>query len=67
MHMTTGQTPAPNYNYIHDYDPAIGRYVESDPIGLAGGITLPRAGAWNSRPKASRVRDCDYRSARNSV
>jgi RHS repeat-associated protein len=23
-------------NYFRDYDPAIGRYVESDPIGLEG-------------------------------
>ena len=27
-----------NYNYFRDYDPAIARYVESDPIGLRGGL-----------------------------
>jgi RHS repeat-associated protein len=28
----------PNYNYFRDYDPQTARYIESGPIGLAGGI-----------------------------
>jgi len=28
-----------HYNYFRDYDPATGRYVESDPIGLGGGLS----------------------------
>ena len=28
-----------NYNFFRDYEAATGRYVESDPIGLAGGIS----------------------------
>jgi len=27
-----------HYNYFRDYDPATGRYIESDPIGLDGGL-----------------------------
>lgn len=28
-----------NYNYHRDYEPGTGRYIESDPIGLRGGIS----------------------------
>jgi RHS repeat-associated protein len=29
-----------HYNYFRDYDPSIGRYAESDPIGLFGGVNI---------------------------
>jgi RHS repeat-associated protein len=28
-----------NYNYFRDYEAATGRYAQSDPIGLAGGVS----------------------------
>jgi RHS repeat-associated protein len=28
-----------NYNYFRDYEPSTGKYVESDPVGLNGGIS----------------------------
>ena len=27
-----------HYNYFRDYDPRTGRYIESDPVGLLGGL-----------------------------
>jgi RHS repeat-associated protein len=27
-----------HYNYFRDYNPSTGRYIQSDPIGLAGGL-----------------------------
>ena len=29
---------AKHYNYFRDYSPSIGRYIQSDPIGLRGGL-----------------------------
>jgi RHS repeat-associated protein len=38
-----------NYNYARDYDPTTGRYVESDPIGLYGGVNTYQYAAADPR------------------
>jgi RHS repeat-associated protein len=32
------QETGTHHNYFRDYDPTIGRYIQSDPVGLKGGI-----------------------------
>jgi RHS repeat-associated protein len=48
-----------NYNYFRDYDPAVGRYIESDPVGLGGGINTYAYGGdspvWFFDPYGLRV------------
>ena len=57
-----------NQNYNRDYDPAVGRYVESDPIGLKAGVntyayvlndpvqSIDRSGLLIVKPSCKRFR-----------
>jgi RHS repeat-associated protein len=37
--LRNGALDRQDYNYFRDYEPGTGRYVESDPVGLSGGIS----------------------------
>jgi len=50
-----------HYNYYRDYDPNVGRYIESDPTGLKGGYNTYAYGLLNSLVFV----DPDGRFARN--
>lgn len=53
-----------NYNYYRDYDAATGRYVQSDPIGLVGGLStysyVESAPVNNFDPTGLQSRDLEY-------
>ena len=46
-------------NHFRDYDPSSGRYIQSDPIGLAGGINTYRYASNNSLVFFDRLGLCE--------
>src|SRR5260221_12342594 len=56
-----------NYNYFRDYDPALGRYEQSDPMGLKAGVnTFAYVSARPLLAVDSRglAEECEYRHRR---
>jgi RHS repeat-associated protein len=47
-------------NYFRDYDPAIGRYVESDPVGLYGGLNTYLYGLANPNQESDKFGLCPW-------